>query len=724
MDQTQWIVKRIIWQSEDKAYTVASLEANDSDLKITAAGAFPPLHVGMPIRVDGIWKTHPKYGKQLEVKAVETELPVEQEGLESFLAAGAIKGIGPTLAAKIIQKFGAKTRHILDHEPNRLLEVKGIKKGNLPKIIASWQQINHERDVMIFLVRMGLTPRMAMKVFNELGSATVQVVKKNPYELIKHVRGFGFLRADAVAMQMGIAPNSPFRIEACVRHVLDMTINSGHTHLPEHDLIGGVVALLKTHESYITDAITRMIERAEIIRIPINNVPVVYLGWLYRSEYGIAEHLMRLTEEKNTYLTAKHLYEKDPTEMTSQAKMLTKTQRQAITNALKYPISILTGGPGTGKTTVLRALVEIVKKAGVSLAQAAPTGRASQRIMETTQYNASTIHRLLGYTPENGGTFKANEEAPLDHNFIIIDEMSMVDVYLLHSLLRAVKTGSHILFVGDADQLPSVGAGNVLNDLIKSGKLPVTTLTEVFRQDDKSFIVYNAHRINKGEMPIIINDTKKNNDFFFFLFDEPADIAKQVVELVTDRIPKTFGFKPKQEIQVLAPMHKGDVGVANFNSHLQAILNPPHPGKKERTYGKDLVFRVGDKVMQLKNDYTLEIFNGDVGYIRDITEDGPLIIEFTGKEVEYPADNLENLTLAYCATIHKSQGSEFPCVVIPVHMSQRIMLKRNLIYTAVTRAKQVVVLVGQKQAMGLAVSNDMVETRFTGLITFMNMLFA
>jgi len=687
-----------------------------------ATGVFPTtVKKGVTLTLEGVWEDKGKYGRQFKTINFIEEAPQTAADMELYLSSELVKGVGPALAKKIVATFGDKTFDILDNHPEKLLTISGIGKEKLKMIADSWSQHKEERNTLLFLRKLDVSSNMAIKLYQKYGSGIVTTIKQNPYMLVKLVRNFGFKKADAIASKMGFPPDFPGRVKAGITHVIDAANSEGSTAVPTGDLIIAACSLLDLPNNVVAKNLAEMVKSQEVFNSPSKapeSEPAdsIYPAWLYRCEMGIAENIRRLMEFSLTPIVQMQLHTQDIASLTPYAEKLSVKQKQAIAHALHYPVTVLTGGPGTGKTSCLKALVDILYSHNIDFVLAAPTGRAAQRMGETTGYKASTIHRLLGYNPDAGG-FKFNDDHQLPQEFFIIDEMSMVDAYLLDSLLKAVPDNAHVFLIGDADQLPSVGAGNVLNDIIARGIVPTTKLTEIFRQDDKSFIVINAHRINQGEMPIFLNDVQKNKDFFFFQNETPDDIAATVVELVTEKIPKQFGFDAKTQIQVLSPKYAGVIGVKEMNARLQQLINPPDTYKKERKAG-ERVFRVGDKVMQLVNDYDLNVFNGDIGYIQSIN-DSMMTIEFGNSYVSYPYDKLDSLTLAYCCTVHKSQGAEFDAVVIPFHESQFPMLRKNLAYTAITRAKKLVVLVGSKKAIAISVKNNMMENRHTGLALFL-----
>ncbi|HEX5941245.1 MAG TPA: ATP-dependent RecD-like DNA helicase, partial [Anaerolineales bacterium] len=687
---------------------------------ITVVGNLPELSPGEHLRLEGHWDKHPRHGSQFKAEVCEQTLPASVAGIQSYLGSGMIKGIGPKLAERIVSHFQEKTFDVIEEDPERLLRVPGIGMDRLQKIAAAWVEQKQVKEIMVFLHSHGVSTNLAVKIYKTYGDAALETVQKNPYQLERDIYGVGFKTADRIAQALGLSAEHPSRIEAGIVFALNEMIENGHVYVPREMLAGRAVELLGVPPELIGPALEQLSQddRIRADMIPAENesavdrktaeaqadykIPVIYLTPLYFGEKGIAERLKRLTSV-TLPLTAKDLAH-------ASSGNLSEEQRSALEMALTHPVSILTGGPGTGKTTCLKALITALEAGHKRFALASPTGRAAKRLSEATGRPASTIHRLLEYSPIEG--FKHNEEAPLDVDFLVVDEASMLDLLLTHHLLRALRPGTQLLFVGDVDQLPAVGAGDVLRDLIDSGRMPVARLSVIFRQAADSQIITNAHLINQGKFPTLSRET---GDFFLFPADEAEAAADWIVQVVSERIPQKFGFDPLHDIQVLAPLYRGPAGVSLLNERLQETLNPPAAHKPERKlYGT--LFRLGDKVMQTRNNYDKDVYNGDIGFIRslDLIEQ-TLTLNVDGRAVTYDWSDADQLTLAYVVSVHKAQGSEFPVVVMPVVTQHYMMLQRNLLYTAVTRARNLCVLTGSRRAISIAIHNNKVTQRFTAL---------
>jgi exodeoxyribonuclease V alpha subunit len=632
-----------------------------------------------------------------------------------------VKGIGPKLAERIVGHFREATFDVIEEQPERLLEVPGIGQDRTGKIIAAWEEQKQVKEIMLFLHSHGVSTNLAVKIYKTYGESALQTVQENPYQLERDIYGVGFKTADLIAQALGLAPDHPSRIEAGIVFTLNEMVEDGHVYAPREMLIKRATELLGISPDLIPPGVERLVQ-AERIRpemIPNSNnisessqkvaesrapygTPVIYLTSLYFGERGVAERIKMLAESPMPYSMGNQLALPNGD--------LSDEQQNAVRMALTQPVSILTGGPGTGKTTCLKALIATLNAQRKSFALTSPTGRAAKRLSEATGHPASTIHRLLEFSPVDG--FKRNDENPLDVDFLVVDEASMLDLLLTNHLLKAARPGTHVLFVGDIDQLPSVGAGDVLRDLIQSGVAPVTRLTTIFRQAAGSQIITNAHRINQGEMPVF---SKDGGDFYLFPAEDVVTAADWAVEVVTERIPRKFGFDTIADIQVLSPIYRGPAGVMALNERLQEKLNPAAIHKPERKlYGT--IFRVGDKVMQTRNNYDKDVYNGDIGFIRGIDPiEQNLNIDFDGHIATYNWSEVDELSLAYVVSVHKAQGSEFPVVVIPVVTQHYMMLQRNLLYTAITRARHLCVLVGSRRAIRIAVHNNKVARRFTAL---------
>ena len=731
-------VERITYHNEETGYTVARLTPEGKEDLVTVVGPMMGVNVGETIRCYGHWTVHPRYGRQFRAIQVETVYPATLAGLEKYLGSGLIKGIGPVMAKRIVRHFGLDTLRVIDEEPDRLLEVLGIGPKRLALIKAAWEEQRHIKDVMLFLQSHGVSTGLAVKIYKQYGNEAIQVLQTDPYRLAREVHGVGFITADKIARQLGIPEDAPERIAAAIAYLLSQEADqAGHVYLPRSELIARAVELLNVPPERVEEALATL-ESEDVVHVePVQEAPgeadspahdiaeerAVYLTPFYRAELGVANRLRRLMAAHRETLFRSRLYMFQQFDWASafaavereSGLRLNADQREAVRVALTSPVSVLTGGPGTGKTTTVRTIIRFLEAAGARYALAAPTGRAAKRLSEATDRPAQTVHRLLEVAPAAGGLeFKRNEHNPLDIDMLIVDEASMLDVLLTNHLLKAVPLGAHVLFVGDVAQLPSVGAGSVLRDIIDSGVVPVVRLRHIFRQEAGSFIVVNAHRIHQGQMPII--DNRRAQDFFLFKVDDPDEAADLIVDLVQHRIPRRFGLRP-EDIQVLSPMHRGAVGVANLNRRLQEALNPPAAHKPERPTG-GRIFRLGDRVMQIRNNYDKDVYNGDLGRIvRLDLEMHTLVVDFDGRPVTYDFLELDELVHAYAISVHKAQGSEYPAVVLPIMTTHYVMLQRNLLYTAITRAQRLVVLVGEPRAIAIAVRNARPLARYSGLAT-------
>ena len=680
---------------------------------VKVVGVLPGVAAGETVKFTGTWANHPKFGRQFKAKTCIQKMPVTVEGIKAYLSSGLIWGIGSARAELIVDHFGAQTIQVMDNEPERLAEVYGIGPKSAEQIAASWAEQKAVRDVMMWLTEHHITTGLAAKIYQEYGDDSIAVLEEDPYTLTE-IRGVGFKLADQVARELGIAHDAPSRVQAGIVFVLEEAQSDGHVYLPEDQLVSQAVEVLGVDEWLVTDAITALENAGRVVCEELEDAgSAVYLIWLHKVETSAAKHLQAmLTVEgsRSPYSPGSDWDFLDEPEPGSSAAFLSPQQRGAVRTALTRKVTVLTGGPGTGKTTTMRAVIAALEAEKASYELAAPTGRAAKQLAEATGREARTIHRLLEYSPRDG--FGRHDGFPLDVDMVVIDEASMLDIWLFNHLLKALKPETHLLLVGDVDQLPSVGAGDVLRDIIASERVAVVRLQTIFRQAEGSYIISNSHRINQGKFPT----ANKGDDFFLFTQKDPTKAAALIVDIVKSRVPEKFGISPAF-IQVLAPMHRGDVGVANLNNLLQEALNPPAEGKPEKKFG-ERVFRVGDKLMQTRNNYDLEVFNGDPLVLVGIDkEKGKLRVQAEDlRVVEYDfGDVAGQLIHAYAISIHKSQGSEFPAVVMPIMTQHYVMLQRNLLYTGVTRAKQVVVLVGQKRAIAMAAKNDQVQHRYSGL---------
>lgn len=729
MDKLSGSVERITYYNAENGYTVLRLRPEvgrgqriprlSYDGLATVVGTLPELSPGEHVRLQGEWDTHPKHGTQFKAEVCEQSLPASLAGMESYLGSGMIKGIGPRMAERIVGRFKEETFEIIENAPERLREVPGIGLDRAGKITAAWQEQKQIKEIMVFLHGHGVGTNLAVKIYKTYGEAALETVQKNPYQLERDIYGVGFKTADRIAQALGLPPEHPSRIEAGVVFALNELINDGNVYAPREMLASRAVDLLGVHPDLVPPALERLAaeERIRPDLVPLEPPsakngtgvseprpayaadPVIYLTPLYLGEKGVSERLKALAGAPRRAVPASCL-----------DAGLSDEQRAAVQMALENPLSVLTGGPGTGKTTCLKALIGALQARGARVALACPTGRAAKRLAEATGHPASTIHRLLEPSPTSG--FKRNEENPLEIDTLVVDEASMLDLLLTNHLLKAVPPGAQVLFVGDVDQLPSVGAGDVLRDLIASGAAPVRRLTSIFRQAADSQIITNAHLVNQGKLPLISKDSR---DFFLFAAEEADTAADWVVEVVAERIPRKFGLDARREIQVLAPMYRGAAGVSALNQRLQARLNPAADTKAERRlFG--VTYRAGDKVMQTVNNYDKDVFNGDIGFVRGVDAvEQTLTVDFDHRLVAYDWNEVDELSLAYAISVHKAQGAEFPAVVLPIVPAHYLMLQRNLLYTAVTRARSLCVLVGSRKAIRMAVNNNKIARRFSAL---------
>lgn len=708
-------VDRIVFQSEGNSFKVIrTTSSEDSEEKITAVGEMPEVYEGQDLVLEGVWVHHDRYGRQFQVKKCMVSAPTTKKGVKKYLASDLIKGVGEKYAERIVNKFGEETLDIIEKNPDFLLNVDGIGEKRLDQILESWEQQKEIRDVMIALKSHDISTAYGLRIYEKYGSQAQEIVKRDPYRLASDVDGIGFMIADRIAQKVGIDQEDPGRIKAGLRYTLRESSNDGHIYLPWRVLVEKAVELLDLPQGLVEGQLEKLLDEGGLITTEESEATdgkPVYLPFLYYAEQEVAEKLAVLDSfsRPESGLSSAHISELiDGSQMESGLEY-NEEQQAAIRTALMNKVAVITGGPGTGKTTVITGMIAIMEKLGWDITLAAPTGRAAKRLTETTGREAKTIHRTLGYKPP--GTFTRNEENQLPTDVVIIDELSMVDLRLINHLLRAIPVGSHLVLVGDADQLPSVGPGDVINDIINSGVISLVELTRIYRQSRTSDIVKNAHRINKGKYPVISN--KDGADFFFFEESNPVDARKKIIKLVASEIPDKWDMDPLEDIQVLSPMYKGLCGVNMLNRKLQAKLND-NTNLDSSTVQS---FRVGDKVMQTENDYDKGVFNGDIGKLVNFdrsTEE--LEVQFSDYGViNYKKDEATSLDLAYAITIHKSQGSEYEGVVLPILNQHFVMLKRNLLYTAVTRSRRLVVLVGSKRAAGIAINNDKETRRYSAL---------
>ena len=700
-------IERITFYNDENGYTVARFLPEGKNDVVTIVGNMMGANVGESLALEGLWTNHPQHGRQFEIKHFSLQYPATVQGLRKYLGSGLIKGIGPVTAERIVKHFGLETLEVIEKQLERLREVEGVGPKRIDIIRRGWAEQKQIKEVMLFLQSHGVSTSLAVKIYKAYGDGALNVVRNDPYRLARDIWGIGFLTADKIARALGIKPDDPARIEAGVRYVLGQFSNDGHVFALRADLLAQAAEALDAPTMLIEEAITRLTQAEEIFV----EDEAIYLMPFYFAEIGVANRLKELVASPRSRLA--ELRALDWTTvfdwLAKQSQVaLTLKQQDAVKTAFVSKVSVLTGGPGTGKTTSVRALIQLLKAKRKTFKLAAPTGRAAKRLSEATGEPAQTLHRLLEFKPFEGNKFARDRDNPLDADLIIVDELSMIDLLLMNALLKAIDLGSHVLLIGDPDQLPSVGAGSVLRDLIASQFVPVVALDVIFRQSESSLIITNAHRINQGELPRFTQDAQ---DFFLFKENEPEPAAQRVVELLKTRIPNKFGLDPIEDIQVLSPMHRGSVGVGMLNQMLQEALNPPGERKREWRHGSR-VFRVGDKVLQTRNNYDKLVFNGDLGRVTAVdVEDQQILVDMDGTSIVYEFSELDELVHAFAMSVHKSQGSEYRAVVIPLLTQHYMMLQRNLLYTAVTRAKQLVVLVGSLKAIALAVKNNKIVQR-------------
>jgi len=691
--QLEAILESFIYKNEANGYCVAALSNG-----LKAVGFLSTAKLGEKLKLTGEFVTHPKFGEQFKVESFSIVLPTTIDGITKYLGSGLLKGIGPATAEKIVEQFQSDSLEILENHPERLLEIEGIGKKKLEVIKKSWEEQKAAKDIMIYLQSFDISPAYAMKIFHTYGTNSINLIKSNPY-LLTNVWGIGFKTADKIGNSVGFNYDNPLRLKSGIVYLLNNAAVDGHVFLPLNELLQKCIELLEVDLSEEL-LFFRELEDDGILKISRDRI---YLRYYYEAERSIESKINALLK------TSCKLSQVQLNTIEIKTDYYSDEQLEAIRNSLLNKILILTGGPGTGKTTALKGIIDSYKQLGKKIMLAAPTGRAAKRMSEVIGMEAKTIHRLLEYSPEVN-LFLVNSDEPLKADLVVIDEISMIDTLLMHHLLDAIDNETTLVLVGDVDQLPSVGCGNVLHDLINSGLIPTAMLTKIFRQAEQSQIVVNAHRINKGESPIV--SVSEFSDFFFIQESDSSKIPDLIVELCSKRLPEKYGFDPLKDIQVLSPMYKGETGVDNLNSLQQSVLNNSN---LYLTKG-DKFFKLGDKVIQLKNNYDKDIYNGDIGVITKInTNDQKLEVEFGTKAVQFEYAELDDVALAYAITVHKSQGSEYPCVIMPITTSQYIMLQRNLLYTAVTRASQMMILIGTRQALMMAVNNKKSKRRFTSL---------
>ena len=714
MHTLQGEVVTVVYHNPENGYVIARVDSPSEPGQINVVGLLGDVAPGESLRLTGDWVEHPKFGRQFKAESCEHLMPASLNGIRRFLGSGAVKGIGEKTADRLVSRFGSQVLDIMDSDPERLLEVEGIGAAKLKAIVSSWQEKREVRGLMLFLQTHGVATTFAHRIFRHYGVSAVQRLRANPYDLAYDIHGVGFRTADEVALKLGFAEDAPQRLEAGVEYCLRQTADgAGHMFLPRPVLAEEAAKLLGCHDlELIEEQIDALVERKRLVieSLPEKEVgEAVFLTYFYRTEReiasrlrGLLDHVSRIDPDKISKAVAR--------EEERQSLTLSQEQREAVESACGHKVSIITGGPGTGKTTITRVVVRALKSLGLKISLAAPTGRAAKRLSEATGFTATTLHRLLRYQPATG--FEFNEEKKLSADVMVVDEVSMLDCGLCLSLLRALPLTCRLVFVGDENQLPSVGAGNVLGDMIESGVIPAVRLTHIYRQARESMIVVNAHRINEGEFPLGSPHAPPKADFFWVEKEDLRELQTLILRMVCERIPEAYGLDPMSDVQVLTPMHKGEAGTIALNSLLQERLNAE---------GRELVrgqraYRIGDRILQLRNNYDKEVFNGDLGRILDFdTKDEILKAEFDGREVEYGFDELDEIGLAYAISVHKSQGSEYPAVVMPVVSQHYMLLQKNLIYTGLTRARKLAVLMGSRRAMHMGLGNERGRHRHTSL---------
>lgn len=701
MMKLRCVVEHITYQNQENGYSVMRVKVKDYADLVTLVGNLLDVPVGAVLLCDGVWKMDKRYGRQFVCETWEEVMPATVYGIEKYLGSGLVKGIGPKFAHLIVERFGTETIDIIEEDIERLYEVPGIGKKRVEKIRESWEKQKDIKNVMLFLQQYGVSTAYAAKIYRQYGKESIDQVKENPYRLADDIWGIGFKTADGIAGKMGYGKNDLRRCRSGIQYTLNELADEGHVYAVEEQLIEAAGKLLEADREPIVQAMAGMIASEDLIR----EQEAIYLPPFYHSERGTARRLLALMTSRSSALFEGNIDIQAIEKATGVG--YDDVQVAAIRQAVRSRVMVLTGGPGTGKTTTTQGIIAAYRAAGLRVLLAAPTGRASKRMSEATGMEAKTIHRLLEFNPQDG--YKRNDDNPLEGDVLIVDECSMIDIILMYNLMKAIPVQMRLILVGDIDQLPSVGAGNVLRDIIDSGQVPVIRLTRIFRQAQSSRIVMSAHAINQGRYPDTSNG--KDTDFFFIRKDDPEQVAEEIVKLVKHRLPKAYN-QPLSNIQVLTPMQRSVVGAGNLNMLLQQALNTSTLGISRG----GINYKLGDRVMQIRNNYDKNVFNGDIGIIEKVNmEDRTLCIRFDGSLVEYEASELDEVTLAYATTIHKSQGSEYPIVVIPVLMTHFVMLQRNLIYTGITRAKKICVLIGQPKALAYAIRNLTVNKRNTKL---------
>ncbi|MEN6320331.1 MAG: ATP-dependent RecD-like DNA helicase [Syntrophaceae bacterium] len=716
LTELQGQIERITFTSEETGYTVAKIKVYGRRELVTIIGNIINPTPGEIIKMKGEWGNHPKYGEQFKIVFCQTTTPASVHGIEKYLGSGLIKGIGPVMAKRIVKMFKEKTLDVIENEIDRLVDVEGIGQKRIGILKKAWEEQKEIRAVMIFLQSHGVSSGYAAKIFKQYGNEAIKIVQDNPYRLATDIFGIGFITADKIAEKLGFAKDSELRAAAGILYVLHELTDEGHVYYPYEPLIGKCKEMLDIDREIIVKAIGTVVVDKQVIIDDINQDPAevqennkaVYLAGYHIAEKNLAARLKALV---NAPQAIRKIDSEKAIQWVQEKLSITLADKQieAIQRASENKVMVITGGPGTGKTTIINAILKIFSAIKTKIMLAAPTGRAAKRMSEATGHEAKTIHRMLEYNIRKGG-FQKDEESPLDCDLLIVDEASMIDTLLMHHLLKAIPITATFIMVGDVNQLPSVGAGNVLRDIIDSCVAPSVQLNEIFRQAKESSIIVNAHKINEGIIPNLKSSQDKIDDFYFIEQEDPEKVLEMIINLVRQRIPKRFGFNSVNDIQVLTPMHRGIVGAGNLNSELQKALNPGEEG----VFRGGRLFRVNDKVMQVVNNYDKEVYNGDIGRIDSIDEEAKEIkVIIDDREIIYDYSDLDELVHAYAVSVHKSQGSEYPAVVIPILTQHYVLLQRNLLYTGVTRGKKLVVIVGTKKAMAIAVKNNKTERRYT-----------
>ena len=708
------LLERITYHNGENDFVVAKLREKDRKELTTIVGNLSGINPGESLKLTGQWVRNKKFGEQFQVETFEVMIPATLVGIQKYLASGLIRGIGPIMSERIVQKFGLDTLEVIEKKPERLSEVEGIGSKRVSMIKEAWVEQREIKEIMIFLQGHGVSASYSAKIYKQYGNQSIEIVRENPYRLARDLYGTGFITADKIAQHLGIDRNSLVRAKAGLIYVLNQLTEDGHVYYPEDQLIHKAREILHVDEEVISQAVRELSKEKEIFLEnldPEGNLKAAYPAPLYTAETGVAQRLINLKESPSNI---RPIHPEKAIEWVQQKLSieLAQGQEKAVLQAATSKVLIITGGPGTGKTTIITAVLRIFQQLRLRILLAAPTGRAAKRMNEATGWEAKTIHRLLEYSLHKGG-FKKDQDNLLDADVVIIDEASMIDTLLMYHLLKAIPPHAHLILVGDVDQLPSVGPGNVLKDIIKSGRFTVVMLSEIFRQAQESMIVVNAHKINEGQLPVLGEiDKRQEADFQFIQEENPEKILQMILDLCSERIPTEFRYHPLREIQVLTPMHKGTIGVTNLNIELQKRLNPGTSGISRGTWN----FGLGDKVMQIVNNYDKDVFNGDIGWISKIdAEEKEVTIDFDGRAVLYDYSELDEIVLAYAVSVHKSQGSEYPVVILPVVTQHYLLLQRNLIYTGITRAKKRVVLIGTKKALAIAIRNNKPQRRYTFL---------